>query len=63
MDKEDLKIYAEVCNKIVILRGYLGEVLNHDHQYIKAREMINDCIELMAKRADLPPVKLYTKNI
>ena len=60
MDKETLEIFSKIAGKLAILKGEIAILPITREKYAELREMINDCQEFMAIKADVAPVRLIS---
>lgn len=60
MDKETLEIFSKIAGKLAVLKGEIAILPITRQKYTQLREMINDCQELMAIKADVAPIRLIS---
>ena len=65
MDREAVEVMSKVCQKLSFARVSLSNMLGEDKpdEYMKFREMIFDCEELMAKYCDCAPIRLIVGDV
>lgn len=57
MERETVEMLCKVAGKLSGLKHFLAESVDRD-VYLKARETISDCQELMAVHCDCAPIML-----
>jgi hypothetical protein len=60
MDQEALEIFCKIAGKLATLKGEIAILPIPGQKYIQLREIINDCQELMAIKADVAPIRLIS---
>lgn len=65
MDREVVEVMSKVCQKLSFARVSLGKLLGEQKpdEYMKFREMIFDCEELMARYCDCAPIRLISGDV
>lgn len=66
VNPEILEIFCKISQKIAIVKGIVAaNCLNgkQDKTYIEIRNLLDDCVELMAIKADVAPIRLITAEL
>lgn len=65
MDRSTVKIFCEIAKNISLAKGIVAShCLNkQDKEYIEVRKLLDDCLELMAIKADVAPIRLITADV
>ena len=63
MDKEVLETFCKISKNISIAKGIVANSNINRIEYIEARQMLDDCLELMAIKADTAPINLISGRI
>jgi hypothetical protein len=59
MNEEVVEIFISIAQKLSFAKGHISELLDSNPEiYLKVREELADCQELMAKFCDCAPIKL-----
>jgi hypothetical protein len=62
LNKDTIYLLCDLASKLSILKNKIKNSLG-DKDYTEAREMINDCQEMMAVHCDCAPIKLISGSI
>lgn len=66
LDIETLDVFCKISQKIAIAKGVVAaNCLNgkQDESYKKIRNLLDDCVELMAIKADVAPIRLISGSV
>lgn len=63
MDKETLEIFCKISANLAIVKSMVAENVNDREKYINIRNILGDCQELMAIKADTAVINLISGRV
>ena len=63
MDKEVLETFCKIAKKLSLTKTVIYSANINRRDYIEARDLLGDCLELMAIVADTSPANLISGKI
>jgi hypothetical protein len=64
MDRETVETMSQVAQKIALLKKELSFICEEDcENFLRLRELMNDCQAVMASYCDCAPIRLITGQV
>jgi hypothetical protein len=63
MDKEMLEVFCQISANLAKAKALIAENVKDREKYIEIRNILGDCQEVMAIKADTAPINLISGNV